>query len=215
MNMKPTLPVRLFACALAAAATTLLASPAGAQTTDSQSAEQVRATVLNLIRALVDQGVLPAGKAQDILRQAGVDPALLNAPQVSQAAPTSSEAPKPMVRVPYVPETVKNEIRDEVKQEVVAQARAERWGDPGTLPAWLSRVSFYGDLRLRYQRDNFNSGNDPVQNIDAFYQQPQGTTLNDTQARDRFRLRARLGASLRISETVGGGLRLATAQGDE
>ncbi len=116
------------------------------------SIDSVRATVLNLIRALVDQGVLTAAKAQDMLRQAGLDPALLNAPQVSQAPPAVVEAPKPVVRVPYIPETVKDEMREELRQEIVAQAREERWGQAGALPDWISRFTFFGDMRIRYQR---------------------------------------------------------------
>jgi hypothetical protein len=186
--------------------------PAHAQSSDG--VEQVRAAVLNLIRALVDQGVLTAAKAQDMLRQAGLDPALLNAPQTSQNVPPA-EPPKPVVRVPYVPEVVKDQLREEVKQEVLAQARAERWGEPGALPAWLSRLSFYGDVRVRYQREDYSSDNAPVQNIDRFYQLPDGTTKSSTDTRDRFRLRARFGVDAHLDEEFSAGARIVTANGDD
>ncbi len=201
--------------AIAAGALMPLAAvePAWAQATES--VEQVKAAVLNLIRALVDQGVLTASKAQEMLRQAGLDPALLNQPQVTQAAPPPAEAPKPVVRVPYVPEIVKDELREQVKQEVLAQARAERWGEPGALPAWLSKLSIYGDVRFRFQREDYDPDNSPVQNIDAFYQLPQGTTRSSTDARDRLRLRARVGFDAKVSEQFTAGARLTTTNGDD
>src|SRR5262245_59355854 len=113
--------------ALAAAGCLLVASSAVRAQAGSENLEQVKATLLNLIRALVDQGVLPPAKAQEMLRQAGMDPGLLTAP----AAPPPVAADKPVVRVPYVPETVKEQLREEIKQEVLTQAHAERWGDPG------------------------------------------------------------------------------------
>jgi hypothetical protein len=180
----------------------------------ADSIEQVKAAVLNLIRALVDQGVLSAAKAQDMLRQAGLDPALLNAPQVTQNVKPEEPA-KPVVRVPYVPQTVRDEIRDEVKQEVLAQARAERWGEPGALPEWLNRLSIYGDVKIRFQSDRYDSANDPVQKIDSFFGQPQGTTLDSTEARDRVRVRGRLGLDVKASEDVQAGVRIVTTGPNE
>lgn len=203
--------------ALAAAAFAALApAEAWAQTSGGDSAEQVKQAVLNLIRALVDQGVLSAAKAQEMLRQAGMDPALLASPQASPAVPPASpEPPKPVVRVPYVPETVKDEIRNEVKQEVLSQARAERWGEPGALPDWLNRVTLYGDVKLRFQSDRYASDNAPVQQIDAQFGQPQGNTLDSTEARDRLRVRGRLGIDVKASESVDTGMRLVTTGPNE
>ena len=188
---------------------------AWAQTTPpADSIEQVKTAVLNLIRALVDQGVLSAAKAQDMLRQSGLDPALLNAPQVSENVKPTEPA-KPVVRVPYVPQTVRDEIRDEVKQEVLAQARAERWGEPGALPDWLNRIAIYGDVTIRFQSDRYDSANAPVQNIDAGFGQSQGNTLDSTEARDRFRVRGRLGIDAKTSEDVKAGVRIVTTGPNE
>lgn len=201
------------AAALAAALATLAPAPSAAQSS-GESVEQVRATLISLIRALVDQGVLTVAKAQEMLRQAGLDPALLAATPVTPVppAPPAAQA-KPPVRVPYVPEVVKQELREEIKQEVLAQARAERWADPGALPEWLSRFTFYGDVRLRWQTDRFDDSNDSVQLIDAFYQLPQGSTRNATQNRDRMRVRARLGTDVRLADEFRAGARITTDDG--
>jgi hypothetical protein len=191
-------------------------SPAQSPPAAAEDVEQVRNAVLNLIRALVDQGVLPAAKAQEMLRQAGMDPALLAAPQTTPAAPAASSAPpKPVVRVPYVPEAVKDELREQVKQEVLAQARAERWAEPGALPAWLSKIHIYGDMLLRYQADSFASDNAALFDIDSWYQLPFGTTKNDTATFERLRIRARLGLDAQLSEQFKTGMRVVTVGGDD
>ncbi len=67
-----------------------------------------------------------------------------------------------MVRVTYVPEHVRREIQDQVKQEVVAQAKQERWGDVNAVPEWLDRLKWEGDFRLRYQNELFADSNAPA-----------------------------------------------------
>jgi hypothetical protein len=175
--------------------------------------DQIMATVLNLIRALVDQGVISAAKAQDMLRQAGLDPALLNAPQVSRVAP-QGEAAAPVVRVPYVPETVKDEIRDEVKQEVLAQAKAERWGEPGALPDWISRLTVFGDMRIRYQREDYPGDNSAPLSIDAWYQLPTGTTKDTETSREQEVVRARVGMEAQMGENFRAQIRVVAVNGD-
>jgi hypothetical protein len=111
--------------------------------------------------------------------------------------------------VPYVPETVKQEISNEVKQEVLAQAKTERWGEPGAFPDWLRRLYWYGDLRLRDELDRFPAGNAPnapVQTLQFF-----GVNIaNDTQANNRLRFRARFGFDATVGDTVTAGIRLAS-----
>ena len=127
------------------------------------------------------------------------------------AAQGGTAAP-PVVRVPYVPESVKQQIRDEVKQDVLAQAKQERWGEPGALPNWLGRISFSGDIRLRGQADRFPTDNVP----NALPQQLQlpefgAYNINNTSdPRNRLRLRVRFGAEARVSDTVTAGIRLTT-----
>jgi hypothetical protein len=112
-----------------------------------------------------------------------------------------------VVRVPYVPEVVKNQIRDQVREEVIAQAKAERWAQPNSLPEWLDRISLEGDLLLRYEGDRFGAGNTPVLTYNAI----NGTDLtNTTQDTDRLRYRARIDLLARITEAWSAGFRLAS-----
>ncbi len=203
-----------FLAAITAVALFVLAGPPVHAADSGESLESVRAAVLNLIRALVDQGVLSAAKAQDMLRQAGIDPSVLNAPQVSQAAPPQIEAPKPEVRVPYIPETVKDEMREELRQEILAQARQERWGEPGAFPDWISRFTLFGDMRIRYQREEYPGDNAAPQSVDAWYQLPPGTTKDSQTSREQELVRARVGAEAQMGEHFLAQLRVVAVNGD-
>src|SRR5271155_5151954 len=121
---------------------------------EAEELRQLRDTTIALVNALVEQGVLTREKADAIIaqaRQAG-SKAAGAAPATADPAPTVPPTP-PLapgtVRVPYVPESVKQEITAQVKQEVLAQAKTERWGEPGAFPDWLSRINWSGDLRVR------------------------------------------------------------------
>jgi hypothetical protein len=74
-------------------------------------------------------------------------PVMATIPQTN--APDVGPDGKRVVHVAYIPEATKREMREQIKDEVLAQAKAERWGDPGALPDWLSRVSISGDIRFR------------------------------------------------------------------
>lgn len=61
-------------------------------------------------------------------------------------------------RVTYIPEVVKNEMRDQIQQELMAQAREENWGANKT-EDWTSRLIPFGDIRLRSENIFFEDGN--------------------------------------------------------
>ncbi len=84
----------------------------------------------------------------------------MQAQQARQAvAPAAAVAAVPgEVRVPYIPQVVRDQIRDEVKAEVMTQAKAENWAQPNAFPDWASRISFDGDVRLRYESRSFGNG---------------------------------------------------------
>lgn len=206
-----------------AVAVALLVASAGGQPAfadDRESLEVLRETTLNLIDALVDQGVFSRDKAD----------AMVKAAQVKAARAATREKPKAgaPVRVQYVPETVKNEIREQLRQEVLAQAKTERWAEPNAVPAWVDRVRIEGDMRVRYQTESADDQNTlPLDYIIAAAgSNPTGreatraagflanngtvATGNTREDRERFRLRARLGILARVSDSWSTGLRLAT-----
>jgi Putative porin len=114
-----------------------------------------------------------------------------------------------VVRVPYIPEVVMRQIKEEIRQEVLAQAKGERWGDPGALPDWLNRISFDGDFRLRYQRDAFPF--DIKKTLPSDYN-PTGLTLisNTTDTHNYLRVQAKLGMKAKVSDSTFAAFRLST-----
>src|SRR5262249_5104721 len=96
---------------------------------DAQTAEPSPNTTINLIRLLVKQGVISQKAADALLKQAEDEAAQARAARSASAVPSVQPTPAPpppgTLRVPYVPEIVKNQIRDEVKQEVMASMETE------------------------------------------------------------------------------------------
>jgi hypothetical protein len=146
------------------------------------------------------------------------------------AAPLRAEEkkdpePEAQKRVVYVPEIVKQELREEIKQEVMEQARREGWAAPDAVPAWLRRFKFSGDVRARFERDlfsrnNANSGEFPDFNaintnkpFDVNFVDPSNERYLDVdQDRTRPRLRARLAADVEVGGGFTAGLRVASGE---
>lgn len=135
-------------------------------------------------------------------------------------------APAPVVpagriRVPYIPETEKKRIRDELREEILETAKRENWAQPNAVPDWVKRMKFSADLLVRgegqmYDRSNstgfvnfqaVNSGAPVKFANDGFNAIP---FLNTVEDRRLMRLRARMGMNLTVSPTLSMGLRLAT-----
>ena len=178
---------------------------------EREDLEALRATTLAILDALVEKGVLSADVAQSLVKQAE------KKGQEQAEAVRKAEADSGVVRVPYIPEVVKREIREQIRQEVVAQAKTEQWGDVNAVPEWVSRLTWSGDIRLRYQDDLFSGGNAPGA---LFTLPPYGlgmsnpvdplNPINTLEDRQRLRIRARLGLSAKITDAVSAGFRVTT-----
>ncbi len=206
---------------VACAAMALLPPLAQAQDAERASLEALRQTTLALIEALVANGVLARDKADQLLADANRRGQ--QAAAVAPAAAPAAAGGPPVVRVPYVPQVVRDQIRDELREEIVARARTERWGVPNALPEWTDRIAIEGDLRVRQQSDRFDKANAlpadllaaSLSGVTRAVDLAAGTaaglpTANTLEDRDRLRLRARLGVNAKVTDTVTAGLRLAT-----
>ena len=202
---------------------------------DENRLNQVRAAELNLIRGLVEQGVLTRDKAIELLRKGGIDPSLLDVPISAVGATPAEQAPAPSPQAPsavatpseLLPESERKQIIEQVRQEVRAQAAAEGNANPALLPSWVQRISFGGDMRLRYQRNDFAAdnaddagGSTPIglntaKAIDAWYQLPPGTTQNALDSHEFLFLRARLNANAKVNETLKAGVQVVAVSGDD
>jgi hypothetical protein len=212
-------------CLASAATAQPAAAPTGAAA-ERESLESLRETTLALIEVLVANGTLTREKADQLLaearrRAASRPPAAgeWGSPPPAPAAPAT-----PVTRVPFVPQIVRDQIRNELREEIVARARAERWGVPNATAEWTDRILISGDLRVRGQADLFDDQNlSPLDFVtgaaatlatrapDFASATSVGLPTANTQVdRNRSRVRARLGVTARVSDWVTGGLRLAT-----
>lgn len=203
-----------------------LALSAGLAHADERaSLEALRLTTQALIDALVDKGVLTREVADSMLKQAQQRASTAAADSAS-AKPETSAAGKPVQRVPYVSEATKAQIRNEVKEEILTQARAENWGTPNAVPSWVSRLKIEGDIRYRHQMDTPDGDNTPattyanvvkdgstglIRALDLATYDGNGVVQSSTNdKRSRERLRLRLALTAKVSDEVGVGVRLAT-----
>lgn len=228
-----------------AAISLAFAVPAAAQDGAGQSAKRPTVSrgappssnsTVNLINLLVKRGTLSEEEAAALTKQAddeayvarqAVRDAAAKAEGAEKRATTAADAVSPpgTKRVVYVPEIVKQQLREELKRDVMAKAEKENWASPGKFPEWAQRIRFHGDIRTRYEGDFFPKGNGPLQNFNATntgspfledninavnpYFPP---TYNTTQDRDRFRFRARLGLDADLFDGFTAGLRIATGE---
>lgn len=221
--------------ALIAALASGASLPALAASQEQQSLEELRDTVLNLLQALVDQGVITQEKAQQMVKQAQQKAAADLAARAQEQAKQAVEE-QGAIRVPYVPEIVKQEISKEVAKqvtpqvtaEVVKEAKSEGWGVPAALPDWLRHVRVTGDVTLRGQSDLYGQGNGAgcppgtvYENCTILDYQSINTAggiskaginefLNVSQDRERMRLRVRFGAVADMTDSFTAGVRMSS-----
>jgi hypothetical protein len=210
-----------------------IAANAGAQDTTSNALKRIADRQsrladrqIDLINILADKGFLTKDQSDKMIGLAKQDQEEIkgDVAVLQQASVTNSQTAangNGSLEVNYVPDVVKEQIKEQLKQDVLTQAREENWANPRKLPSWASRLHFTGDVRTRYEGDLFPSGNNNQGvNYNAINTSAKGLNINAEdstwaspnvdQDRDRFRLRARFGVEADLDEHFTSGLRIAT-----
>lgn len=189
-----------------------------AQESETQSLQELRNTVINLLDGLVQRGVITKEQAEQMVADAQS-----KAATDAKAKADVEAVEKDAVRVTHVPQIVRDEIskqvsaqlKPEVTREVIAQAKEEKWGVPGALPEWLNGIRLFGDLRLRAQRDDqempeVEECSDPDLCLYDYQavNEAGGKSVDDESVfrhitADRLRMRVRLRAGLEAEVTDG------------
>jgi len=219
--------LRAIAAAVASVVGLLGTVPAQAQTAATNESAMVR-----LIRGLIQSGALTKDVGEALLAQAQTE--ALAAQQAQRQAATAAAATagaaggalRPEagdVRIPYIPETVRDQIRDEIKGQVMAQAKSEGWAAPNETPEWTKRIRIEGDVRVRNESRFYSDGNSNIEVDWAAINRGSGydvngntnlslpNTINTRENRKNvFRARARLGVYADLSDRTEVGVRLAT-----
>lgn len=208
-----------------------LGGGAPAPATPSQNA------TVNLLNLLVKRGVLSKEDAAGLIVQAEEEAdmarAQAEATQVAleqsasaQTVALQAAAPPPpegSIRVTYVPEVVKSQIKQEIERDIFTKAKEERWASAVKIPTWVSNIHPFGDIRVRFQGDFFPQGNDSTGAFPNFNAINTGAPfdvagnqfspqLNVDQNRYRIRLRARFGADVTLPDNFSMGFRIGTGQ---
>lgn len=194
-----------------------------AQSAEERNLNELRNTVINLLQTLVERGVVTREQAEGM-----VSAAQKKAAEDAAAAEAQDKADEAAgaVRVPYVPEIVKEEIRKqvaadlvpEVAREVADRASSEGWGVPAALPDWVRRVRWYGDVRVREEADLYATGNaegvyfdyQTVNDRGGIIRAERDAYRNTTQDRVRMRTRLRVGLESELGWGWSLGTRLTT-----
>jgi hypothetical protein len=147
----------------------------------------------------------------------------------SQAAEQQAAAAKRddgAIRVPYVPQIVKDEISHQVASQVTPQvvhdvvstAKSEGWGVPGALPEWISRLQPIGDIRVRFEQDLFGHNNqaytvpdyNAINAAGGITQAGLNAFINTTNDTERLRIRGRFGIRSEFLDSWSAAIRLST-----
>jgi hypothetical protein len=191
---------------------------------------------INLLHRMVERGLLKEEDADALIKDAENDAAVARASAKSKKTATADGEAEPpaegespdrdaedSVSVSYVPDIVKQQLRDEIKADVMEQARNENWANPRTFPTWVSRLTPIADIRLRFDASLYPSGNDNTgafPNFNAINTGPPfdvtgnvfSPQLNVDQDRYRARIRVRGGAAMDLGDGFTMGLRIGTGE---
>lgn len=228
--MKKNLSKALLASAISTVIATAVGTGYSTSARADDAADMSAVTAQDLLKLLIDEGVLDKAKVKSLseklkARQRTTAGGAVEATTLQQQdVKPSSEAG--VVRVPYVPKYIKDEIRDQVRiglkedvtRDVMSQAKQERWGLPGALPEWVNRVKISGDMRIREESTFYAGGNTQGDYLDLAYINSKGSLngadpkvfQNTTEDRHRLRSRFRLDIKAKVNDQVEAGARLVT-----
>lgn len=179
------------------------------------------AKIQRLLELLVQKKIVSPRQANALLKET-------NTPRSRGTAREAEEAPPPAkkgeIRVTYVPQFIRRQIADEVRAQVLTEQQQETWSGPPQAADWTRRIRVYGDMRARYERDSFGSGNyndfvnfADINNGSAFDFLNYGAGnaapppfLDTTEDRDRARVRARIGIESTIDSGWTANIRIGT-----
>lgn len=134
--------------------------------------------MVNLVRLLVAQGTITRENGEKLIQEAEREAAEARLAAAAPAAAPASAGnpaavaggqyavgnlpppPQGTIRVPYIPQVVRDQIRDELRDEVLKQAKAQGWSSPGkAAPDWVHNFNIYGDMRIRSQSHFYSKDN--------------------------------------------------------
>lgn len=194
--------------------TTLIFSPITLMADEKEDLLVLRNTVVNLMQKLVEQGVMTPEQAKSL-----VETAQTTAASEVEEMKKLEQVPEDTVRVQYVPEIVKQEIRDQVRNElraevtedVIKHAATNRWGVKDSLPGWLNKIKVSGDIRVRADGEYLDEDNSLAYlDVNETNDSRNLTMLNTRDDRERTRIRMRLAVDAKVNNSIDARIRLSS-----
>ena len=180
---------------------------------------------INLLKIFVKKGYLSQMEAVGLIKQAEHDALAARSADKEKKAAAAAEEDEAL-KVSYVPDAVRQEMRDEIRRQVLADLGA---GQPDgknsavalALPQLDDGFDIFGDIRLRYDLYSPSEGNDNTGAFPNFNAINTGAPFdtagnvfspqrNVDQERMRFRYRVRLGGEWQLEDGFSAGIRIAT-----
>jgi hypothetical protein len=187
---------------------------------NSLPADFTQTVTMKLLEALVSEGVLKKDKAALLLQQAEKE--ALAARDAAKAVKEAAKAEEDdALRVSHVPEAVRRQIKEEVRNEVMADLKPGGAISLFNLPKPTDENTFGGDFRLRAEHISYPEGNDNTGSFPNFNAINTGAPFdtagtvfspqwNTTENRTRFRYRLRIGGEWNLEKNLVFGARFAT-----
>ena len=152
-----------------------------------------------LTELLKSKGVINQDDADRVAKKAAAAP-----PVTLSYKPTQEDLDRMAEHVTdEIAKDVREEVKADLKQEVLDETKQAV--QAAAAPEWTKRIRFGGDIRLRYEGDFFSTNNGEFLNPAS-----PSSILNSQVEQDRFRVRARLGATADLTDNVEAGVRLTT-----
>lgn len=225
------------------AAMNVIAAPPGSEKQTENKKPQTEkipaVSTEDIINILIQQKLIDEKKLAEILNKArsqtqndfSAAVETIDAAEKDQ----SSVAEEGVVRVPYVPQYIQDDIREKVRMElreevvgdVMSQAEKQRWGVPGTTPHWTHKIKWSGDVRLRAESTLFDDKNNTIssrvayKDFNAINDRGGFSTnlledlININDDRTRLRTRLRLGMNAKVTSGIEAEARLVTGKSSD
>ena len=201
--------------------------PSGAE--EEAPPDMSQNVTINLLKIMVKKGLITQMEAIGLIKEAENEAGAARAAAKAKKEAEAAEEDEAM-RVSYVPESVRNQMREEIRRQVLADLHA---GSPDgknsavalALPGMADdKFGLFGDIRLRYEFINFpESSNDNTGSFPNFNAINTGAPFdtaglvfspqrNVNEDRMRYRLRVRLGGEWQLEDGFSAGIRIATGE---
>jgi opacity protein-like surface antigen len=201
--------------------------PSGAE--EEAPADMSQNVTINLLKIMVKKGLITQMEAIGLIKEAEKEAGAARAAAKARKDAEAAEEDEAM-KVSYVPDSVRNQMREEIRRQVLADLGAATPDGKNSAVALAlpglaeDKFDLFGDIRLRYEFINYpDSGNDNTGSFPNFNAINTGAPFdtagfvfspqrNVDQDRVRYRYRVRVGGEWRLEDGFSAGIRIATGE---